>query len=71
MNVSLRIWVMWEGSTRGIEVPEGVIQYGKGLIVRLLPLIVEKFLATKVVHLECGFSDHKPLIILSKGVQIK
>ena len=25
MNESLRIWVMWEGSTRGIEALEGVI----------------------------------------------
>ena len=32
---------------------------------------IEKFPATKVVHLECGSSDHKPLIILLKGVQMK
>ena len=32
---------------------------------------IEKFPATKVVHLECGSSDHKPLIILPKGVQMK
>ena len=29
---------------------------------------IEKFPATKVVHLECGFSNHKPLVILPKGV---
>ena len=39
MNESLRIWVMWEGSTHGIEALEGAIQYGKDLIVWLLPLI--------------------------------
>ena len=32
---------------------------------------IEKFPATKVVHLKCGSSDHKPIIILPKGVQIK
>ena len=32
---------------------------------------IEKFPARKVVHLECGSSDHKPLIILPKRVQIK
>ncbi|KAK7821975.1 hypothetical protein CFP56_037091 [Quercus suber] len=32
---------------------------------------IDKFPATKVVHLECGSSDHKPLIIWLKGIQIK
>ena len=32
---------------------------------------IKMFPATKVVHLECGSSDHKPLVILPKGVQIK
>ena len=32
---------------------------------------IDMFLATKVVHLECGSSDHKPLIIGLKGIQIK
>ena len=26
------------------------------------------FLATKVVHLECGTSDHKPILILLAGI---
>ncbi|KAL4609732.1 hypothetical protein ACB092_08G002500 [Castanea dentata] len=29
---------------------------------------IEKFPATKVVHLECGSLDHKPIIILPKGI---
>ena len=32
---------------------------------------IDIFPATKVVHLECGSSDHKPLIIQLKGIQIK
>ncbi|XP_075665296.1 uncharacterized protein LOC142634953 [Castanea sativa] len=32
---------------------------------------IDMFPATKVVHLECGSSDHKPLIIRLKGIQIK
>ena len=32
---------------------------------------LDMFLATKVVHLECDSSDHKPLIIRLKGNQIK
>ena len=32
---------------------------------------LDMFPATKVVHLECGSSDHKPLIIRLKGIQIK
>ena len=32
---------------------------------------MKMFPATKVVHLECGSSDYKPLVILPKGVQIK
>ena len=39
MNASLRIWVMWDESIHGIKALEGVIQYGKGLIVRWLPQI--------------------------------
>ena len=29
---------------------------------------IDIFPATKVVHLECGSSDHKPLIIQLKGI---
>ena len=29
---------------------------------------IEKFPITKVLHLECGSSDHKPLIILPMGI---
>ena len=32
---------------------------------------IELFLATKVVHLECGSLDHKPIIIMPKGIQKK
>lgn len=32
---------------------------------------IELFPATKVLHLECGSSDHKHLIILPKGIQNK
>nr|POE55075.1 hypothetical protein CFP56_26656 [Quercus suber] len=32
---------------------------------------IDKFPATKVAHLECGSSDHKPLIIRLKEIQIK
>ena len=32
---------------------------------------IELFLATKVVHLECGMLDHKPIIIMPKGIQKK
>ena len=32
---------------------------------------VARFLATKVLHLECGSSDHKPLLILPIGVPKK
>ena len=32
---------------------------------------IELFSATKVVHLECGSSDHKPIIIIPKGIQKK
>ena len=32
---------------------------------------LDMFPATKVLHLECGSSDHKPLIIRLKGIQIK
>ena len=29
---------------------------------------IEKFLATKVMHLECGSSDHKPILIRFNGI---
>ena len=32
---------------------------------------IDMFPTTKVVHLECGSSDHKPLIMQLKGIQIK
>ena len=32
---------------------------------------LDMFPTTKVVHLECGSSDHKPLIIQLKGIQLK
>ena len=39
MNVSLKIWVLWEGSTHGIGGQEGVPLFGKDLIVQLLQQI--------------------------------
>ena len=29
---------------------------------------LEKFSATKVIHLECGSSDHKPILICLNGI---
>ena len=47
---------------------EGVTRFGKGWIELLPVLIGTAFLATKVVHLECGTSDHKPILILLAGI---
>ena len=33
--------------------------------------LLEKFPATKVLHLECGTSDHKPIVILPEGMPKK
>ena len=32
---------------------------------------LDKFLATKVVHLECGSSDHKPIVICLNGIPLR
>ena len=32
---------------------------------------IKLFSTTKVVHLECGSSDHKPITIMPKGIQKK
>ena len=29
---------------------------------------LDKFPATKVIHLECGSSDHKPILICLDGI---
>ena len=29
---------------------------------------LDKFLATKVIHLECGSSNHKPILIYLSGI---
>ena len=69
MNVSLKIWVLWEGSTHGIGGREGVNTIWERLDRAVATTDwLEMFLATNVVHLECGSSDHKPLIIRLKGI---
>ena len=53
-NVSLKTWVLWEGNTHGIGG-----RWGNTIWERLDRAVattdwIDMFLATKVVHLECG-----------------
>ena len=70
-NVSLKTWVLWEGNTHGMGTGGGNTIWERLDRAVTTTNWIDTFPATKVVHLECRSSDHKPLIIQLKGIQIK
>ena len=71
MNVGLKIWGMWDENLHGAMDKRMDTIWER--IDRAIATIdwIEKFPDTKIMHLECGTSDHKPIVIFPSGIPKK
>ena len=69
MSVPFETLVLREESSHGVMDTLMDLPFGKDWIEQFATMDwLDKFPATKVVHLECGSLDHKPIVICLNGI---